>query len=50
MIDNRATQDDWINTFKDFIKAQEQGNIESDVNIAKKATKFIKIGDDLYKR
>jgi len=43
-------QDDWIKMFKEFIKIQEQGGVESDVNIARKVAKFVMIGDDLYKR
>jgi len=42
------TKDDWINLCKEVIKNQEQG-IDNDVNITRKATKLIMIGDELYK-
>jgi len=44
-----TTKDDWIKFYKEVINNQEQG-VENDVNITRKAAKFIMIGDELYKR
>ena len=43
------TKDVWIKSYKEIIKNQEQG-IENDVKIARKAAKFVIIGEELYKR
>jgi len=42
-----TTTDNWIQMCKEVIRNQEQG-VENDTNIARKAAKFVIIGDDLY--
>jgi len=41
-----TTKDDWIKMYKEVIKNQKQG-VKSDIIIARKAVKFVMIGDDL---
>jgi len=42
-------KDEWIKTYTETIKNQEQG-VEPDTKMAKKIANFVLIGDDLYKR
>ena len=43
------SKDEWINTYIEVIKSQEQG-VELDTKMAKKVASFVLIGDELYKR
>jgi len=44
-----TSKDDWIKTYIEVIKSQEQG-VEPDAKTTKKVVSFILIGDELYKR
>ena len=44
-----TSKDEWIKTYIEVIKNQEQG-VEPDVRMAKKVASFVLIGDELYKR
>ena len=44
-----TSKDEWIKTYIEVIKSQEQG-VEPDAKTAKKVASFVLIGNELYKR
>jgi len=43
-------EEDWVSNMKKVVKDREEGKENHDLSLAKKASRFVMIGEDLYKR